>query len=57
MRLPLEEQVGTVQVNNDLIVLIRCQVNTQVAPRLKDIDDMEVKEGVVPASKGQTNIE
>lgn len=57
MLLPLEEQVGAVEVHNDLIVLISCQVNTEVIPRLKGIDGVEVEEGIMPASKGATNIE
>ena len=45
------------EVHNDLIVLISCQVNTEVIARLKGIDGVEVEEGIMPASKGATKIE
>ena len=52
MLLPLEQEVCTVQMHNDLIVLVSCQIDTQVLPRLKGVDVVEEKEGIMPASKG-----
>ena len=57
MLLPLEQQVCTVQVDNDLIILISCQINAQVIPRLISIDVVEVEEGIMPASKHESHLE
>jgi len=42
-----------VEVHNDLIVFVSCQINAEIISGLKCIDVVEVKEGVVPASKSK----
>ena len=40
------------EVDNDLIIFVSCQINAEVLPRLKGVDVVEVKECIMPSSKG-----
>jgi len=43
-----------VEVRNDLIVFVSCQINAEIISGLKCIDVVEVEEGIMPASKGKS---
>jgi len=49
--LSVEQQVCAVEVDDDVSVLISCQINAQVIPGLKGIDSVEEKEGIMPADQ------
>ena len=45
------------EVHNDLIVFVSCQINAQIISRLKCVNVVEVEEGIMPASKSKSAAE
>ena len=45
------------EVHNDLIVFVSCQINAEIISRLKCIDVVEVEEGVMPARTSKSDVE
>lgn len=50
LSLKLEQQVCAMELHNDLVILVRRQVNAQIIPSFKGIDVVKVEERIMPAS-------
>ena len=45
------------EVHNDLIIFVSCQINADIISRLECVDVVKVEEGIMPASKSKYDVE
>lgn len=55
--LKLEQHVCAVQLDDDLIVFISCQINAEIIPRFKGVDVVEAEKGFMSAGKSNKSVE